>query len=54
MLKILMAPSNAVCDAVGLTDEHERGMMRMLVNMMLSSAIAVVIFLIAWRVVVQG
>lgn len=54
MLEILMAPSNAVCDAVGLTDEHERGMLRMLVNMMLSSAIAVVIFLVAWPLVVMG
>ena len=51
MLEILMAPSNAVCDAVGLTDEHERGMLRMLVNMMLSSAIAVVIFVLAFAVI---
>jgi hypothetical protein len=46
MLHILMLPANAVCDRVGLTDEHERGMMRMLVNMLISSAIAgIVIFL---------
>jgi NAD-dependent dihydropyrimidine dehydrogenase PreA subunit len=39
---------------VGLTDEHERGMMRMLVNMLLFSAIAVVVFLTFWRIVVRG
>lgn len=49
MLRILMLPANAVCDAAGLTDEHERGMMRMLVNMMLCSALAVVMFLIGWQ-----
>jgi hypothetical protein len=54
MLRILMLPANAVCDAVGLTDENERGMMRMLVNMLLFSAIAVVVFLIIWRIVVRG
>jgi hypothetical protein len=48
-----MSPANAVCDAVGLTDEHERGMMRMLVNMTLSTAIGVVLFLVAWRNVVM-
>jgi hypothetical protein len=53
-LRILMLPANAVCDAVGLTDEHERGMMRMLVNMLLSSAIAVAVFLVFWRILVQG
>lgn len=32
MLHFLMLPANAVCDRVGLINEHERGMMRMLVN----------------------
>lgn len=35
MLRVLMAPSNAVCDLMGIDNEHERGMVRMLVNMML-------------------
>ena len=35
MLRLLMRPSNAVCDAMHITDEHERGMIRMLVNMLL-------------------
>lgn len=49
MLRFLMRPSNAVCDAMHITDEHERGMIRMLVNMMLLTLIAVLGF-----VVVQG
>lgn len=52
MLKIIMAPANAVCDACGLTDEHERGMMRMLVNMLLVTALIVLAFTLAWRLVV--
>ena len=32
MFRLLMAPSNTVCDAFKITDEHERGMMRMLVT----------------------
>jgi hypothetical protein len=44
-----MRPSNAVCDVMHITDEHERGMVRMLVNMMLLTLIAVLGF-----VVVQG
>jgi hypothetical protein len=48
MLQLLMRPANAVCDAAGLTDEHERGMMRMLVNMMLCSGLAVVALFIGW------
>ena len=50
MFQLLMAPSNAVCDRLGLTDEHERGMMRMLVNMMILTAIAVVVFYVGWRI----
>jgi hypothetical protein len=48
MFRFLMSPSNAVCDRLGLTNEHERGMMRMLVNMMIVSAIGVGVFLVAW------
>jgi len=49
MFQFLMAPSNAVCDLLGLTDEHERGMMRMLVNMMLFTAIIVVVVYVGWQ-----
>lgn len=48
LFRLLMAPSNAVCNRMGLKDEHERGMMRMLVNMMLLSAISVVLFYFGW------
>lgn len=41
-----MKPSNAVCDALHLTDENERGMIRMLVNMILLSAIGVIGFIV--------
>jgi hypothetical protein len=51
MLRLLMAPSNTVCDAMKITDEHERGMMRMLVNMMISTALAVPVFFIAWKLI---
>lgn len=46
MLRLLMRPSNAVCDVMRITDEHERGMVRMLVNMMLLTAIAVLGFVV--------
>ena len=45
----LMAPSTAVCDRLGLKDEHERGMMRMLVNMMIFSAVALPTFYLVWE-----
>ncbi len=46
MYRLLMRPSNAVCDAMHVTDEHERGMIRMLVNMLLLSLVAVVGFVV--------
>jgi hypothetical protein len=46
MLRLLMRPSNAVCDAMHITDEHERGMVRMLVNMLVLSAVAVLAFVV--------
>lgn len=52
MFRLLMAPSNAVCDALKITDEHERGMMRMLVNMMIFTAFAVIVFGVAWKLIV--
>lgn len=49
MLRFLMLPANAVCNVFGITDEHERGMMRMLVNMMIFTAICVAVFFVAWE-----
>lgn len=46
MYRLLMRPSNAVCDAMHITDEGERGMIRMLVNMMLLSLIGVAGFIV--------
>jgi hypothetical protein len=40
IFRLLMAPSNAVCDAFGVKDEHERGMVRMLVNGLIAITIA--------------
>jgi hypothetical protein len=50
MLQVLMAPANAVCDRLGLTDQHERGMMRMLINMMLFTGIIVGVGFVGWRI----
>lgn len=44
MYRLLMRPANAVCDAMHITDEGERGMIRMLVNMMLLSLVGVLGF----------
>jgi hypothetical protein len=49
MFRLLMAPSNTVCDALKITDEHERGMMRMLINMMIFTALVVPVFFVAWK-----
>jgi hypothetical protein len=51
MYKLLMGPSNAICDRCGLTDEHERGMMRMLVNMMIIAGLFLPVLYVAWRAV---
>jgi hypothetical protein len=47
MLRWLMRPSNAVCDAIGISDEAERGVVRMLVNMLLLSLVFFLIFVAA-------
>lgn len=44
----LMAPANAICDRLQIGNENERGMMRMLVNMVICSALAVVVFYLGW------
>ncbi len=46
---LLIRPSEVVCNRLGLTDEHERGMMRMLVNMCAISCLAVPIFYVLWK-----
>lgn len=46
MVRFLMRPANAVCDAMHVSNEHERGMIRMLVNMLLLSLIATVVFVV--------
>lgn len=51
MLRLLMAPSNMVCDLLRMTDPHERGMVRMLVNTLLWTAVCVTAMLVAWTVV---
>ena len=50
MFRLLMLPANTICDRIGLKNEHERGMMRMLVNMMLCSAVAVVAVFVGWKI----
>lgn len=49
LLQVLMLPANMVCDRLGLTNEHERGMMRMFVNMSICTAIAVVGVYVGWQ-----
>jgi hypothetical protein len=49
ILELLLRPSNLVCDHLGLTDQHERGMMRMFVNMCLFSTVCVVLFYVLWK-----
>lgn len=51
MFRLLMLPSNAICDALGLVDEHERGMVRMLVNTLLWTTLCVTGALLAWTLV---
>lgn len=51
MFHLLMLPANAVCDALGVVDEHERGMIRMLVNMLLWTTLGAVVFMVAWVLV---
>lgn len=48
LVQLLSRPSNYVCDRFGLKDEHERGMMRMFVNMCILSGICVAVFIVVW------
>lgn len=51
MYRLLMRPSNAVCDIMGIRNENERGMVRMLVNMLLLTVFFV--FLRRWHQVLN-
>ena len=51
MLRILMLPSNVVCDLLRMTDAHERGMVRMLVNTLIWTTLCVTVMLVAWTLV---
>ena len=50
LLNLLLRPSNLVCDQLGITDQHERGMMRMFVNMCLFSLACVAAFFALWLI----
>jgi len=43
LLRYLMWPANAVCDALNMTDEAERGLVRMLVNSLLWMTVGIVV-----------
>jgi hypothetical protein len=48
MLRLLLLPSNLVCDAMKIEDENERGMVRMLVNTVLWMTIGITVLTIVW------
>jgi hypothetical protein len=50
MLRLIMWPANAVCDAMRIHDENERGVVRMLVNMMMLTAVSVIAFAILFGI----
>ena len=50
MLRLIMWPANAVCDAIHVEDENERGVVRMLVNMMLLTLMSVIAFVILFGI----
>lgn len=52
MFDLLMRPANMLCDALHVTDEHERGMIRMLFNTLLWTTIVAVVFFAAWVIFV--
>ena len=49
LIQLLLLPSNLLCDHLGITDHHERGMMRMFVNMCLFSGLCVIVFFALWK-----
>jgi hypothetical protein len=50
LFQLLMAPANACCDLLGLVDENERGVVRMLVNALIWTIVGAAI---AWIVVLR-
>lgn len=44
---IFLVPGNRLADALGTTDEHERGLLRMLVNSVIWISLGAVGFMIA-------
>lgn len=46
--QLLMTPANACCDMLGLVDENERGVVRMLVNALIWTTLGATV---AWIVV---
>jgi hypothetical protein len=44
---IFLAPGNRLADALGTTDEHERGLLRMLVNSVIWITLGAIVFMIA-------
>ena len=44
---IFYTPGNMLADRLGTTDEHERGLLRMLVNSIIWITIAAVVFMAA-------
>lgn len=44
---IFYGPGNALADALGTTNEHERGLLRMLVNSVLWITLAAIVFMAA-------
>ena len=49
LTQLLMFPADLVCERLSITDQHERGMMRMLVNMCIFSAVCTVVFIVLWK-----
>ncbi|MFC3068151.1 hypothetical protein [Phenylobacterium soli] len=48
MFRLLMLPSNLVCDRLGISDEHERGMVRMLVNTLIWITVLITVLTLVW------
>jgi hypothetical protein len=53
LFRLLMLPANMVCDRLGLVSEHDRGIMRMLINMLLWTTIGATAFFAAWMLLVR-
>lgn len=47
MFGMLMYPSNAICNMLGVSGEHERGVVRMLVNTLFWTTLGVLVVWVA-------